>query len=191
MTFRALRLFFALLVAFSGMAHADVAPDPTLHLYMYCPFNLNICQVSPYEQHPGNPASGHADFGAINLPWSFTFVTGEPLSWSCDQRCNNYHATFGVGGTFTVEGPQGLNFNGSITGGTAWQNLDLSWGADLFFSGEWNDGPSGYGEILDLVTDQYGPYASLDLYTVPEPAILALLGTGAIIAWGAGLRRKR
>jgi hypothetical protein len=168
------------------MAHADLAQDLTVHLSMNCPFDLNICSVNPYDQYPGNPASGHVNFIAINLPWSYDFVTGYPVSWMCDRFCDNYNATFGEGGTFNMGGPMSLTFIGEVTSGRAWQNSNEDWGVDLSFSGKWSNGMSAHGEILDLFTGMNGPYASLDVYTVPEPATLALLGTGALVlAWRA------
>ena len=174
-----------LLLILAGVAHADLTQELTVHLSENCPFNLNVCQVSPYQQYPGNPAAGLASFGPIDQPWNFNFSTAYPLSWSCDVDCNNYNADFGIGGTFTMGGPLGLNFAGLITSGTAWQNLDLSWGASLSFSGMWSNGMTAHGDILDIVTDQNGPYAALDVYTVPEPASLGLLGAGIFIAWRA------
>jgi len=186
---RGLSLYLLLVIVLAGMAHADAPQDLTVHLSMYCPLDLKICSVDPYEQYPGNPAAGHADFSPIDQPWNFTFVTGYPLFWKCYGSCNNYSATFGIGGTFTMDGPRGLTFAGQITSGTAWQNLDLSWGASLSFSGKWSNGLYGYGDLLDQFTDQFGPYASLDVDTVPEPASLALLGAGVLMIWG--MRRRR
>ena len=185
---RGLCLSLLLPVLLAGMAHADLTQDLTVHLSMYCPLDLNICSVNPYDQYPGNPASGHANFNGINKPWSFGFVTGYPLSWNCDAHCNNYNATFGEGGTFNMDGPYSLTLTGQITSGTAWQNLDNSWGAELSFTGRWSNGLSAHGEILDQVTGMNGPYASLDVYTVPEPASLALMGAGILVIWG--VRRR-
>ena len=159
-----------------------------VHLSMFCPPNFNICQVTPYEGMPGAPAAGHVNFGAIDQPWSFSFETADPLDWKCDWRCENYSANFGVGGTFMMDGPDGLTFLGEITSGTAWQNLDITWGASLSFSGEWSNGLSAYGNLLDSFTEQNGSYASLDVYTAPEPASLALVGGGILAVWG--LRRR-
>jgi len=170
------------------MAHADLTQELSVHLSMYCPLNLSICSVDPYQQYPGNPASGLANFSAINQPWSFTFLTGYPSFWTCDRLCNNYNATFGVGGAFEMDGPAGLTLAGEITSGTSWQNVDNGWGASLSFSGKWSNGMSAYGDFMDLVTAMNGPYASLDVYTVPEPASLALVGAGTLVLWR--LRRR-
>ncbi len=179
------------LVAFAGVSLADVSQDLTVQLSMSCPHNLIVCEVAPYQGTPGNPADGHVDFNSIGSPWSFTFVTADPLSWKCDSHCQNYSANFGVGGNFMMSGPEGFTFLGQITSGNAWQNLDLSLGVNLTFSGEWSNGLSASGSFIDQITDQNGPYASLDVYTVPEPASLALLGGGMMALWGARRRFSR
>lgn len=176
------------LLALPAIAMADTAQDLTVHLSMSCPYNINICDVLPYEGSPGNPAAGSANFNSIDMPWTFDFVTADPISWNCDRHCNNYSADFAVGGTFLMHGPDGLTFTGEITSGNAWKNLDLTYGTKLSFSGEWSNGLTAYGNFLDQVTGWNGPYASLDVYTTPEPASLALVGGGMLAVWGA---RKR
>ena len=176
------------LLAFAAVSSADESQDLTVHIAMFCPMNLNICNVSPYQNEPGNPAEGLADFNSMGQPWSFSFVTADPVSWYCDTRCEDYKAAFGIGGTFLMNGPGGLTFSGQITSGSAWQNVDVTYGADLTFSGEWSNGLMATGHLLDQVTGWNGPYATLDVYTAPEPASLALLGGGILVLWGA---RKR
>jgi hypothetical protein len=185
---RRLALACLFLLAFAAVSAADDSQDLTVHLAMFCPFNLNVCNVSAYEGVPGNPASGLANFNAINLPWSFSFETGNPVWWQCDRHCEDYNATFGVGGTFLMNGPGGVTFSGEITSGRAWQNIDLSWGAELSFAGQWSNGLTATGSLLDQFTDWNGPYASLDVYTVPEPTSLALVGGGILAVWG--VRRR-
>lgn len=180
--------FAFLLLAIPAIVRADSSQDLTVHLSMYCPNELSACAVSPFQGAPGNPAAGNVNFKSLDQPWSFTFLTADPISWQCDTHCEDYYAAFGIGGTFLMNGPGGDTFSGQITSGKAWQNVDLTWGADLSFSGKWNNGLSAYGDFSDLVTDWNGPYAALDVYTAPEPASLALLGGGLMALWSA---RKR
>lgn len=185
---RGLVISFLLLLAFAAVSQAEDISVFNVHLGMSCPNNLNICSVTPYEGKPGNPAAGHVNFNAIDQPWSFSFETADPLNWKCDTKCENYNANFGVGGMFLMNGPDGQTFSGVITSGKAWQNLDLTYGANLSFSGEWSNGFTSTGSFLDQVTDQNGAYASLIVQTVPEPTSLALLGSGMMGLWAA---RKR
>jgi len=185
---RGLALAWVFFLAFTVPSSADVAQQLTVHLSMFCPPTFVVCQVTPYQEVPGTPAAGHVNFGVIDQPWSFNFETGDPLDWKCDWHCEDYNANFGVGGTFMMDGPDGLTFLGEITSGTAWQNLDIASGALLSFSGKWSNGLSAYGNLLDSYTEQNGPYASLDVYTAPEPASLALMGGGVLAVWG--LRRR-
>jgi hypothetical protein len=188
---RSLALAFVFLLAFATVSSADESQVLTVHLSMSCPNDLNVCDVSPYQGAPGNAAAGHANFNSIDPPWSFSFVTADPVSWQCSgHRCENYNANFGIGGMFLMDGPGGVTFSGQITSGSAWQNVDLSWGANLSFSGEWSNGLTAYGDLSDQVTQWNGPYASLDVYTVPEPASLALLGGGMMAVWGMRKRKS-
>src|SRR5579884_4001836 len=97
---RGLSLALLVLLALPALALGDESHELTVQLSMYCPNDLSVCEVSPHVGAPGHPAAGHANFNAINEPWSFSFVTGDPLSWSCNGHgCENYNASFGVGGT--------------------------------------------------------------------------------------------
>ncbi len=185
---RSVALAFFFLLALPATSPAEQVQDLTVHLSMSCPNGLDVCEVSPYEGAPGNPAGGHVNFHAIDLPWSYSFLTADPISWQCNSRCENYNANFGIGGMFLMNGPGGLTFSGQITSGKAWQNADITYGAELAFSGEWSNGLTATGNLLDQFTEWNGPYATLDVYTIPEPASLALLGGGILAVWGV---RKR
>ena len=181
-------LFLVVLVALPRLSLADQVQDLNVHLSMYCPHDAGACAVSPYIGAPGTPADGLVNFGSMQRPWSFNFMTANPNHWQCDPHCEDYYATFGVGGTFLMDGPDGLTFTGEITSGKSWQNVDSSWGADMSFVGQWSNGLSAYGSFTDTYNGQIGPYASLDVYTAPEHSSLALLGGGMLGLWG--IRRR-
>src|SRR5690348_3707140 len=150
-------LFLVVLVALPQVSLANQAGDLSVHLSMYCPYDANVCSVSPYIGSPGTAADGKVNFNSMQRPWSFNFLSADPNQWQCDPHCENYYATFAVGGTFLMDGPDGLTFTGQITTGKAWQNVDSSWGADMSFTGQWSNGLSAYGSFTDTYNGQIGP----------------------------------
>lgn len=194
--FARLCLLSALLFLINGVALADSQPAPvdlTVNLSMNCP--PQACVVFSYQGQPGSPASGFADFNAVGDPWSFTFETGNPLTWSYNEQTGDYSATFGVGGSFQMTGPDGLTFTGEITGGDAYgTGGPITEGVQLSYSGVWSNGVHGFGTFTDEDSEQFGPQATLNAQvsqTTPEPASLTLLGSGLLAALGWRRRSLR
>jgi hypothetical protein len=139
---------------------------------------LNCANVLPGG---GGPSEAYGDFTSAGYPVTFDLETGNPLSWYSFDGL--YEATFGYGGTFTVQGPDGT-FNGVITSGTETENdSNESAGINFTFEGRWSGdgkyyaGSADASYILDSID---GPYAEADITmsTTPEPASLALLSSG-------------
>jgi len=135
-----------------------------------------------------------------------SFNTGALTSGSL-----NHNATFGAGGSFTVNGngmngiPNGVLFSGTFTGTSTWTLATLSNGTHNYTLMGEVDGTAG-GMSVNAFTEQLtintgkgffdgsttiagGDTSVVAVASVPEPSSLALFGTGTL-ALGALLRRK-
>jgi hypothetical protein len=151
-----------------------------------CWLGQNICGLQLYVNGPGSPAAGYANFPEIALhgsQWTLTFQTADPISWHVDWQNYHYDATFGTGGTFDMTGPGNLTFTGQILDGSVDYNFDSEVG-HFDYSGQWNNNVYGYGDIT-IAGGGGVLFASLDAYAVPEPASLALFGSGVAGLLGA------
>lgn len=149
---------------------------------------LNCANVIPGG---AGPSEGYGDFTSAGYPVTFDAITGNPLSWS--DFDGQYNATFGYGGTFTVQGPDGT-FNGVITWAQVSENDQFQEASMNFtFDGYWSgDGKyyAGSGDSFFRLDSIDGPYAQADISmsTTPEPASFLLLISGIV---GAVSYRKR
>lgn len=150
---------------------------------------LNCANVE-YEDGWGQPAGAFGDFTSAGYPVTFTLETGIPISW---QRGDGfYDATFGYGGSFIVQGPDGT-FNGVITSGTTEESDEFQSASITFtFEGHWSGDGKYYAGTADayFVEDAKEPYAGADITmsTTPEPGTLALLTSGILVSIA---RRRR
>ena len=173
----------ALMVAFASVASADLLHDLNVSL-----FNpqciLSLCEMAPGLG--GGPAQGAADFTDVGYPyWSFSFDTG-PADWWEDID-GTYLARFSSG-SIDITGPYGLTFNGTVTQGSVEYSLAYEY-AEVAFSGDWSNGLHGSGSAEVFISASEGASSNFDITTVPEPASLALFGSG-ILGLGGVLRRR-
>jgi hypothetical protein len=136
-------------------------PTP-LSIYSFCP---------PAECFGGwsgtdTPAGGNTNFTPIKIPIQFTFQTGEPLTYSCNEEYEICQATYGSGGFFTMTGPAGT-FTGIVTSGSAVEGPTSS---QIFvnFSGQWSNGQRMTGNASEVDEDQnQAPDTALNMYPAP------------------------
>jgi hypothetical protein len=155
------------------------AQGVTTRLQSNCPNNscaLYIGADIPSPDHspkPG-PATGSTNFNPVGQPWTFTFQTGNPLTWSLTDNGYWYTATFGEGGSIEITGPEGT-FSGVITSGSSAGGEMISpvYMVSASFRGQWSDGKAArgtvylsyyedigvaFGSTLTIITDATGQY---------------------------------
>jgi hypothetical protein len=173
------------LLCFGVLAHAD-------SIEAQCP--PAQCTVTSGGDFPPNPqpATGSTDFNPAGYPWSFSFQTGNPLTWTWSDGFENYFATFGTGGSFALTGPEGT-FSGVITSGTATQFSNTEVLVDVSFSGQWSDGKFSYGNVVLDYEDNPDLFFSstLNIYAAPEPGSILLFASGLFGIGGLRWWKKR
>src|ERR1700689_4033097 len=103
-----------------------------ISLYSNCPGSSCTMAIGapvpegPPGQNPllPGPASGSTDFNPMGHPWTFSFETGFPQTWTYSYDGYMYNANFGQGGVFQMTGPEGT-FTGVITSASA-QGAEVS-----------------------------------------------------------------
>jgi hypothetical protein len=112
-----------------------------------------------------DPASGATDFTPAGIPEQFSFTTGNPVNYFCDQQLEHCHADYNSG-TFTAMGPAGT-FSGVITSGSADQ-APLGWEISVSFSGQWSNGRHMTGTATEHYSDEFQiPDATLVMNPAP------------------------
>ena len=149
--------------------------------YQYCSLNTGAPN--------GSPAGGNANFNPLGYPWSFSFETASPLSYTYQD--GNYSATFGYGGTFMITGPEGT-FSGVVTSGEASELSRGNESVGVTYFGRWSDGTYAEGSVsLNFDFDSGNIQADFTEQPAPEPGTMLLLGTGVLGLGGLSkLRRK-
>lgn len=109
------------------------------------------------EGGAGGPYSvdAHADFSPVGEPWNYSYSSANPVSWfagprrfGIDNPCT-YASRYGIGGSISVLGPDGLIFTGIITGGG--YSADIGRNASFGFQGS----EAGDHDLLRSVERRY------------------------------------
>ncbi len=140
---------------------ATAQPQNPFHIYSACPPAL----CSSNWDGLSDPASGATDFAPAGIREQFSFTTGNPVNYFCDQQLEHCHADYNSG-TFTARGPEGT-FTGVITSGFADQ-APLGWVIAVSFSGQWSDGRHMTGTAQEHYSDEFQiPDATLTMNPAP------------------------
>jgi hypothetical protein len=173
-----LLLVSAQLVFAGNLNNESINQILTVNLAMDCSEQLGqYCDADPGAF--GGPARSEADFTPIGQPWEFGATTGSALSWAYNG--DNYFATFGYGGSFDMNGPNGLTFTGVVTSGSTTFIAPGSWNVDVTYFGQWSNGL--YADGSAEVQIQEGGVirsAGLSSQIAPEPGTFLLMGSGLL-----------
>ncbi len=194
-----LRILFVIAICCSTVAIARADQSLNIDLSVSCSQLLDGCLLNDgfeYLVSFGGPESGSANFDPVAPGWSFSFQSAPATSWQYEEYVMGYYsynAQFGYGGSFTMTAPGSLTFTGVVTSGNAFE-FEIGGGGregvDAFFFGQWSNGLYASGEAdLGESFEVGAPYVNLHTAITPEPASIALFGSG-ILGIAEVLRRK-
>jgi hypothetical protein len=164
----------ATLLVFTPLARARVVPSLTTTLTMDCSMFSTVCTFDPGRR--GSPEQGMADFAPVAPGWAAAFQSDPAIAWGFIHR--TYFAEFGVGGSFTIEAPGGMQLSGMLTSGVAFR-FPTGYAATVaWFQGYWNNGLYADGLMVGESLRGQGSSATLEVTTyTPEPSSLLLFGS--------------
>ena len=107
--------FVAALLGCTPMATASVLPSLTTTITMDCSVFTADCAFDPGSL--GSPEQGLADFTPVAPGWSAAFNSDPAIAWGFIH--GSYIAEFGMGGSFAIAAPGGMQLSGTLTSGVA------------------------------------------------------------------------
>lgn len=176
--------FVVALLYCAPVASASVVPWLTTTIVMDCSMFPTACSFDPGSQ--GSSEQGLADFSPVAPGWSATFDSGPAIAWGVIFGA--YQAEFGVGGSFAMTAPGGMQFSGMLTSGVAFSFPGPFAETVAWFEGNWNNGFNAEG-VMVWNNFEAGNPVILDVTTsTPEPNSLLLVGSA--FAGLAGMLRR-
>jgi|HubBroStandDraft_4_1064222.scaffolds.fasta_scaffold47209_2 hypothetical protein len=171
-------------LACAPLTWANAFSALTTTIIMDCSGPPAPCNWDPGSQ--GSPEHGIADFSPVAPGWSATFDSGPAIAWGVIFGA--YQAEFGMGGSFAIAAPGGMQLSGMLTSGVAFSfpggyEVTVAW-----FQGYWNSGLYADGVMTWENLDAGAP-VTLDVTTyTPEPGSFLLFGSA--LAGLAGMLRR-
>jgi hypothetical protein len=177
-----------LVVALLGckpLARASIVPSLTTIITMDCTIVSTVCTFDPGSQ--GSPEQGMADFSPVAPGWSAGFRSDPATTWGIFLGA--YLAEFGIGGSFIIDAPGGMQLTGMLTSGVAFSFPGGYAETVAWFQGHWNNGLYADGLMVGDALGSQGLSATLEVTTyTPEPASIFLFG--AVLAGLSGRFRR-
>lgn len=139
---------------------ANVQPQNPFHIYSPCP--PAVCSAN--WDGLSDPATGATDFAPAGIHEQFSFSTGNPVDYFCNQEFSSCQADYNSG-TFTATGPAGT-FTGVITSGYA-SAASMGWEISVTFTGQWSNGQRMTGSADERYVEEFQiPNATLTMNPV-------------------------
>jgi hypothetical protein len=166
--------FVATVVGCTSLAPASVIPSLTATLTMDCSTTPAFCNFDPGDQ--GSPEQGMVDFSPVAPGWTAAFDSGPAIAWGVFFGA--YQAEFGIGGSFTIAAPGGVQLSGTLTSGLAFSFPGGPYAETVaWFQGSWSNGLYADG-VMDWESFDAAAPVTLDVNTyTPEPGSFLLLAS--------------